>query len=84
MTDAARYSRIYTVNTPDANTDVERMIRESRRATIDEMTGELKINHGSAHSVREGLEYRKVSDKWVHKQLTTDLKECHGDACETL
>ncbi|MDD9361386.1 MAG: hypothetical protein PV344_00425 [Anaplasma sp.] len=57
----------------------------NRRVTIDEVAEELNISRGSTHHIiHEILQYHKVSDKRVPKQVTLDLKERHVGACETL
>jgi transposase len=84
LTDAARSGRPHTATTPNAIAAVERVIRENRRVTIDEVAGELKISHGSAHHIiHDVLQYHKVSARWIPKQLIPELKdseENHGSA----
>ena len=52
---------------------------------LDEMVSELEISHGSAHHIIHNvLGFRKVSARWVPRQLTPELKEWRVDACEEL
>lgn len=81
LANAAGSGRPHTAKTPDTNTGLERMIRGNRRTTIDlNRTRELKIGRGSAHHIsHEVLQYWNVSARWVQKQFTPHLKECHED-----
>jgi transposase len=75
LTDAARSSQPHTATTPNTFTAVERVIRENRRVTIDEVAGELKISHGLAHHIiHDVLQYHKVSARRVPKQLIPEMK----------
>ncbi len=57
---------------------VERVLRVNRRITLDEMVSELNISHGSAHHIIHNvLGFRKVSARWVPRQLTPEVKELH-------
>ena len=57
---------------------VERVLRENRRITLDEVVSELNMSHGSAHHIIHNvLGFRKVSAWWVPRQLTPELKELH-------
>jgi len=57
---------------------VERMPRENCHITLDEVVSELNISRGSAHHIIHNvLEFRKVSARWVTRQLTAKLKELH-------
>jgi histone-lysine N-methyltransferase SETMAR len=85
VTDIDRPGRPHTANTPESLEQVERIIRENRRITIDEVALELGISHGSAHHIMHDiLQYHKVAARWVPRQLTLELKERRMDACEEL
>ena len=67
-----------TADTPEMVAGVERVLRENRRITLDEVVSELNISHGSAHLIIHNvLGFHKVSARWVPQQLTPELKELH-------
>ncbi|GFY46398.1 hypothetical protein TNIN_444041, partial [Trichonephila inaurata madagascariensis] len=61
------------------------MIKADRRITIDEVAEELGISHERAQSITNDiLRYRKVSARWVSRQLTsTHPGTTHGGQPET-
>ncbi|GFY77501.1 HTH_48 domain-containing protein [Trichonephila inaurata madagascariensis] len=69
--DIPRVGRTRTTTT-DANVGkVDDMIRANRRITIDEAE-ELGISHERAENIiHDILRYRKVSARWVPRQLTS-------------
>lgn len=85
VADEARSGRSKTVTTPDIVAAVERVIREDRRVTIDEVAERVSISHGSAHNIiSEVLKFNKVSARWVPRHLTPDMKDLRVDACTAL
>ena len=78
MADAARSGRPHTADTPEMVAGVERVLRENRRITLDEVISEMNVSHGSAHHIIDNvLGYCKVSTRWVLRQFTPELKELH-------
>ena len=76
VADASRSGRPHTAKTPEMVAGVKCMQRENRRITLDEVVSELNISHGSAHHIIHNmLGFRKVSARWVPRQLTPELKE---------
>ncbi|GFQ77909.1 histone-lysine N-methyltransferase SETMAR [Trichonephila clavata] len=63
--------------TTDANVGkVDDMIRANRHITIDEVAEELGISHERAQNIIHNiLRYRKVSARWVPRQLTSTHQE---------
>jgi histone-lysine N-methyltransferase SETMAR len=83
VTDTPRPGQAHRVVTPQAISEVERVIRESCRDMVDEVAAMLDISHGSAHHIiHYVLQFNKVSARWVPRQLTHELKERHVDACQ--
>ncbi|GFY73382.1 histone-lysine N-methyltransferase SETMAR [Trichonephila inaurata madagascariensis] len=74
--DIPRAGRTRTATT-DANVGkVDDMIRANRRITIDEVEEELGISHERAQNIiHDILRYRKVSARWVPRQLTSTHQE---------
>ena len=71
VADAARSGRPRTADAPEMVAGVERMVRENRRTMLDEVVSELNISYGSAHHIIHNvLGIRKVSARWVPRQLT--------------
>ena len=70
----------------DSNVDDARaMILENRRVTIDELANHFEISHGSAYDIiHNRLGFRKVSARWVPKQLTEEQKNNHVAICQRL
>ena len=58
----------------DNKANVDKLIRENRHTTLDELASELEVNHGSAHLLVESLGYSKVCTRWVPRQLTDERK----------
>ncbi|GFQ88640.1 histone-lysine N-methyltransferase SETMAR [Trichonephila clavata] len=74
--DIPRAGRTRTATT-DANVGkVDDMIRANRRISIDEVAEELGISHERAQNIiHDILRYRKVSARWVPRQLTSTHQE---------
>ena len=53
--------------------------------TVDEIATIVGLSHGSAqHIIHDVLQFRKVSARWVPRQLTAGLKQRRADICEQL
>ena len=64
---------------------VDEVIRQDRRLKLHEIASSLEISETSAHRiVFDELGYRKVSARWVPKQLTDNHKEQKLDICREL
>ncbi|GFY38481.1 histone-lysine N-methyltransferase SETMAR [Trichonephila inaurata madagascariensis] len=73
--DIPRAGRTRTATT-DANVGkVDDMIRANRRITINEVAEELGISLERAQNIHDILQYRKVSARWVPRQLTSTHQE---------
>jgi metal-sulfur cluster biosynthetic enzyme len=80
VADAERTGCPYTAYTPET---VEHVIRENHLVTTVEVALQLGISHGSAdHIMHDVLQYHKVCARWVPRQLTSELKEQHMNACK--
>ncbi|PNF37386.1 hypothetical protein B7P43_G16130 [Cryptotermes secundus] len=75
VADAPHPGHAHTVVTPESNAAVEALVMENCRVSVDEIAKLLNMNHGSAHHViHDGLQFHKVSARWVPWQLTPELK----------
>ncbi|GFR91223.1 histone-lysine N-methyltransferase SETMAR [Elysia marginata] len=77
--------RSITATSEDNVKRVDELIRQDRRLKLHEIASSLKISETSAHSVVfDELGYRKVSAKWVPKQLTDNHEEQRLVICREL
>jgi hypothetical protein len=61
--------------TPEDIAAVEAIVMENRFVTVHEIAAHLDMSHGSAHHIfHDVLQFRKVSARWVSRQMTTELK----------
>jgi len=52
---------------------------------VNEIAAHLDMSHGSAHHIiHDVLQFHEVSASWVPRQLTAELKDRRGDACQEL
>lgn len=51
----ARCSWPHILNTPDPEAEVELMMAENRRVTTDDVVGEMKTSHASAHYIIQNV-----------------------------
>ena len=83
VTDSTRPGQTHPVVTPGAITAGETIVKEVRRVTVNEIAAHLDMSHGSSHHIaHDVLQFRKVSQRWVPRQLTAELKERFGDDCQ--
>ena len=74
-----------TATSEDNVKRVDELIRQDRRLKLHEIASSLEISETSAHRiVFDELGYRKVSARWVPKQLTDNHKEQRLDICREL
>jgi hypothetical protein len=82
---APQPGQINRIVTPQEISEVERVIRENRRVTANEVAAMLDISHGPAHHIiQDVLQFHIVSARWAPRQLTLELKERRVDACQEL
>jgi len=75
--DDQRRGRPSTSRTAEMVEKVQQLIQFDRRMTIVELEQEVGISHGSIHAIlSDDLKTRRVSAKFVPRQLTTDQMEC--------
>jgi len=51
VTDSPRPGHAHSVVTPETIADVEAIVKENRRVTLNEMAAHLDMSHGSAHHI---------------------------------
>ena len=86
VTGSPRPGQVHRVVTPEAIAAVEAIVTANRRVTVHEIAAHLDMSHGSVHHivVHDVLQFRKMSARWVPRQLTAELKERRVDACQEL
>ena len=85
LTDREGRGRSITATSEDNVKRVNELIRQDRRLKLHEIASSLEILETSAHRiVFDELGYRKVSARWVPKQLTDNHKEQRLDICREL
>jgi hypothetical protein len=74
VADSPRPGQTHRVVTPEAFAAVEAIVKDNRRVTVHEIAPHLDMSDGSAHHiVHDVLQFRKVSARWVPRQLTAEL-----------
>ena len=85
ITDSNRPGPAQRMVTPEAIAAVDAIVKENLRVTVHEIAAHLDMSHGSAHHIAlDVLQFHKVSVRWVSRQLTAELKERRGDACQEI
>jgi len=83
--DAPRPGRPKTVTTPEIIEQIHELILEDRRISAKSITEQLSISLERVGSnIREDLDMRKLSAKWVPKCLNADEIRQRCQACEQL
>jgi len=77
LEDDQRSGRLLTSRTAEMIEKVRQLIPCDRRMAVMELEQEVGISHGSIHAIlSDDLKMRRVSEKFVLRQLTTDQMEC--------
>jgi transposase len=77
LEDDRRSGRPSTFRTDEMIEKVRQLIQRDRRMTIVELEQEVGISHGPINAIlSDDLKMRRVSAKFVPRQLTTDQMEC--------
>ena len=85
LTEREGRGRSITATSEDNVKRVDELIRQDGRLKLHEIASSLEISETSAHRiVFDELGYRKVSARWVPKQLTDNHKEQRLDICREL
>ena len=61
--------------------EVEKLIRDDRRITIDDIAKCVGVSHGSAVNIVNELGFAKVCARWVPRQLLDFHKQARFEAC---
>ena len=70
-----RAGRSASGSTEEKINEVQALIQQDRRITVDQMATELDISHGTAwHIVNENLGMKKLCSRWVPHVLTEEQK----------
>lgn len=73
--DDPRPGQSHLAITPDTIAQVDELIRQERRISIDELAERVKISHGSVHTIiHDHLGYRLLCAQWMPKILNDRQK----------
>ena len=74
LQDRPRSGRPSSAVNPGNNDKVEKLIRDDRRITIDDIAERVGVSHGSAVNIVNELGFAKVCARWVPRQLLDTSK----------
>ena len=81
LQDRRRSGRSSSAVNPGNSDVVEKLIREDRRITIDDIAECVGVSHGSAVNIVYELGFAKVCARWVPRQLLDFHKQARFEAC---
>ena len=84
LQDRQRSGRPSSAVNPGNNDKVEKLIRDDRRITIDDIAERVGVSHGSAVNIVNELGFAKVCARWVPRQLLDFHKQARFEACSEL
>ena len=84
LQDRPRSGRPSSAVNPGNNDKVEKLIRDDRRITIDDIAERVGVSHGSAVNIVNELGFAKVCARWVPRQLLDFHKQARFEACSEL
>ena len=84
LQDRPRSGRPSSAVNPGNNDKVEKLIRDDRRITIDDIAECVEVSHGSAVNIVNELGFAKVCARWVPRQLLDFHKQARFEACSEL
>jgi histone-lysine N-methyltransferase SETMAR len=80
--DKSRSGRPVTGPTPENIQEVQRIINEDPRSTYDDIEAEASLSHGTVFTIiHDHLKLKKLSSRWVPKQLTPEQKQQRVKIC---
>ena len=83
--DEPREGRPTSVVTEKNVSTVEKLVKEDRRITVEQLASETRISVGSVEKIlHDHLNLNKVSARWVPRLLTADQKKERADCCKHL
>ena len=84
LQDRRRSGRPSLAVNPGNSDEVEKLIRDDRRITIDDIAEYVGVSHGSAVNIVNELGFAKVSARWVPRKLLDFHKQARFEACSEL
>ena len=84
LQDRRRSRRPSSVVTPRNSDEVEKLIRDDRRITIDDIAECVGVSYGSAVNIVNEPGFAKVCARWVPRQLLDFHKQARFEACSEL
>ena len=74
LQDRPRSGRPSSAVNPGNSDEVEKLIRDDRRITVDDIAERVGVTHGSAVNIVNELGFAKVCARWVPRQLLDTSK----------
>ena len=84
LQDRRRSGRPSSAVNPGNSDEVEKLIRDDRRITSDDIAECVGVSHGSAVNIVDKLGFAKVCARWVPRQLLDFHKQARFEACSEL
>ena len=84
LQDRRRSGRPSSAVNPGNSDEVEKLIRDDRRITIDDIAECVEVSHGSAVNIVNELGFAKVCARWFPRQLLDFHKRARFEACSEL
>ena len=84
LQDRRRSGRPSSAVNPGNSDEVEKLIRDDRRITIDDIAECVGVSHGSAVNIVNELGFAKVCASWVPRKLLDFHKQARFEACSEL
>jgi len=74
LQDRRRSGRPSSAVNPGNSDEVEKLITDDRRITIDDIAERVGVSHGSAVNIVNELGFAKICTRWVPRQLLDFLR----------
>ena len=84
LQDRRRSGRPSSAVNPGNSDEVEKLIRDDRRITSDDIAECVGVSHRSAVNIANELGFAKVCARWVPRQLLDFHKQARFEACSEL
>ena len=84
LQDRRRSGRPSSAVDPGNSDEVEKLFRDDRRITIDDIAECVGVSHGSSVNIVNELGFAKVCARWVSRQLLHFHKQARFKVCSEL
>ena len=81
LQDRQRSGRPSLAGNPGNSDEVENLIRDDRRITIDDIAERVGVSHESAVNIVNEQGFAKICARWVRRQLLNFHKQARFETC---